>query len=176
MYLSGSSFQGLTQVCYRAVLPMGDPTTAEIFLTTCLTCRHTGDMHCFLFWSSLPRQKPMYLTSRQQLWEAAKISGWIPTIQGGLQQNRCPTDTQSDQNWLLQDNWKAAVLSPPPKLCSPACWLPQCFAQLLAMSSKPEQRVLEKATPKGQKWDHCLNPSLYPGLERTTGSGILKEM
>lgn len=29
---------------------MGDPTTAEIFLTTCLTCRHSGDMHCFLFW------------------------------------------------------------------------------------------------------------------------------
>lgn len=142
MHLSGPSFQGLTPGVLKGT-PMGDPITG---LQRCSLCPAwlvdtLGICTVICFGSSLPSQKPMYSNSPQQLWEVARISGWIPAIQGRLQ----VSDWVRPKLVPFRNSWKASVLSPPLKFCSSLCQLRQCFARLLTMSSKPEHRVLEKA-------------------------------
>lgn len=52
VHLSGSSFQRLTPGVLKSCASYGRShyQATEMFLMTCLTCRHIGDVQCFLLW------------------------------------------------------------------------------------------------------------------------------
>lgn len=61
-------------------------------------------MDCYFLWVFIAKSE----TNVFNFTAAAlgRISGWIPTVQGRLQQKGCPADTQSDQNWFLREQLK----------------------------------------------------------------------